>query len=1067
MKSRIIILLVALLTSGVAEADVVTNWLADPGFEGLTTSTEPEVGTAPWYAQEGGKWDVVRSRIAHSGSYSVRCSYYGATPYIRQELPAGLRVDSNATYEVSFYMRLDEPNTDPSKTAFTNFPAKVQIDIDTATVPGGTYTKRLTKWGNYPSTSNVWEKQTVTIAGAALANYHDEYIRLSLRKTTANSSHRVFIDDAAFGELLNNTTTYYIDPVGGNDGNSGTATNAAWQSLARASSGWPQDYLPGDRILLKRGETFAGTLYLSETGSSNEPVTVASYGSGVAPVVDAAGYLAGVHLEDCHYVEVQDLEITADGGATVDGSDPTLRYGVYANVSWGASADSITLTNLYIHDIFPETASSNEGANATSYIGNAISFQGNGVYRMSNLHVVDCVIDTLGNRAIEFKRCDGIDVLNNRMTNIGGPAIQPSRCTDMVVRGNTVDGSGAYTDSRMHGRGSGIWPWSSSNVLIENNTFMHARGRADSCGIHIDFNCSDIIVQRNLSIDNAGGFIEILGNNSNCTYRYNISINDGARVKGVVDQGSIANNQDGHIMWVSGFVGSGNPYTGPFNSYIYNNTIYVKSGIISTFSLQETTDGLYIANNIFYVEGSTTNVTGGFANNYTPAMIDRVVWTNNLYQRSGIIPPGFPFEENPQTIGDPLFANTGGTNAVDYIPNSGTMVADTGIAVTNLPGDTIGIVGGLTVAEDYFGNPVTGLPDMGAIEMFVPLVQDGILAGWNFFSPNSGLVNDYVNDSSPDVALPGISAFIGGEVNPAYPSTGGGSRAGASYDQGGITFGDSVGTGSAAAAASGVSLLHDHVGSADRNRLDFKITNNTGHDVLVEGLHFDIKTNYKGGSAVTNYGTVQVIHFTPVSDLNDTVSWRILGESNLFNFAWQQLDYSTAAMADMTLADGESAAFRIEIAWSDPAAVGDPQWFVDNVGLSGSVVTAAVPSYAAWSNSYALVAGEYGDDDNDGLLNLYEYGLGGDPTNGYVDGHLPTFGPTGGGLLYIHAQRNDDTNLVYYLKLTDDLVTGIWTNSGYLVTGTNALGGGPFVEVTNAVPSTNAQTFIQLIIENP
>lgn len=1058
---RIIIILTAVLCVAAVQAAVVTNWLADPGFEGLATATEPEIDSSPWYTNEGGKWDLVRNdSVVNSGSYSVRFTYFGTTPYLRQELPAGLTVDSNATYEVSFYMRLDE--AEATNPGHTNYPAKVQVDIDTSVTHGGAYVKQLTEWGNYPSSSNVWEKQTVTIAGAALADYHGEYIRLSLRKTTANTSHRVFLDDVVFGEYTNFATTYYIDPVGGSDSNSGTATNDAWATLARASSDYPQDYGPGDQILLKRGETFSGKLYLKDDGSSGAPIVIATYGDGATPVVDAAGYLAGVHLKNCEYVEVRDLEITADGGATVDGSDPEVRYGVYTELANAQRVDSITLTNLYIHDIFSEVASSNEGANATTYIGNAIGFEGDGDDWASNLTVADCVIDTIGNRAIDFSRCNDIMVLNNQMTDIGGPAIQPSRCTNMVVRGNTVDGSGSYADPRMHGRGSGIWPWGSSNILIEENTFMHARGRADSCGIHIDFNCSDVIVQRNLSIDNAGGFLEILGNNSNCTYRYNISINDGARVKGVVDQGSKSNNQDGHIIWMSGHASPTNKNT--FNHYIYNNTIYVDPSITSTFSIQHYSYGLLIANNIFHVDGVTTNISWG--DNYTPEMIDRVVWTNNLYSRAGIIPPGFPFEEVMQTVGDPMFANTGGLTAEDYIPDSGTYVADQGIVVTNLPGDPIGIVGGLTVSEDYFGNQITGAPDMGAIEMIVPLEQAGMLAGWNFFSPNNNIVNNYVDDSSPDVALPGIAALIGGEVNPAFSSTGGGSRSDASYDQMGITFGGLVGTGSGDAEASGVQLVHDYDGGNDRNRLDLKVTNQTGADVAVDGIHFDIKTKYKGGGSVTNYGTVKVIHFSPVSDLNDTPTWRTLSESNLFDFGWQQLDVPTVSMDDMILADGESAAFRIEIAWADPAAGGDPLWYVDNVGISGTGVTPVEPGYAAWSNDYSLVEGELGDDDNDGLINLYEYGLGGDPTNGFVDGNIPTFGQDGGGMLYIHAQRNDDTNLVYYLETDTDLIAApSWTNSGYTVTGTNTMLGGDFDEVTNSVPTTDPNRFIRLIIE--
>ena len=132
---------------------------------------------------------------------------------------------------------------------------------------------------------------------------------------------------------------------------------------------------------------------------------------------------------------------------------------------------------------------------------------------------------------------------------------------------------------------------------------MHARGKNDSCGAHIDFNCNNVIVQYNVSVDNAGGFVEILGNDHNCSYRYNISVNDGFREKGV--DGA---QKDGHILWTSGYVGGGNKRTGPFDSYIYNNTIYMKEDSRSCFDFATTTDGILIANNIFYILGRTVAI---------------------------------------------------------------------------------------------------------------------------------------------------------------------------------------------------------------------------------------------------------------------------------------------------------------------------------------------------------------------------------------------------------------------------------------------------------------------------
>lgn len=161
--------------------------------------------------------------------------------------------------------------------------------------------------------------------------------------------------------------------------------------------------------------------------------------------------------------------------------------------------------------------------------------------KIKSIKIEGCNIEMTGHTGIHIfgfgdktgsTYLDGVTILNNHLKNIGGPGMVPGRCENVVVCGNVVDRSGSSIDPRMHARGSGIWPWTCNNVLIEKNKFMHARGKNDSCGTHIDFNCKNVVVQYNLSLDNAGGFVEILGNDHNCCYRYNISINDGFRIKG-------------------------------------------------------------------------------------------------------------------------------------------------------------------------------------------------------------------------------------------------------------------------------------------------------------------------------------------------------------------------------------------------------------------------------------------------------------------------------------------------------------------------------------------------------
>ncbi|MCK5172621.1 MAG: right-handed parallel beta-helix repeat-containing protein [Planctomycetes bacterium] len=503
---------------------------------------------------------------------------------------------------------------------------------------------------------------------------------------------------------------YYLDSDSGMDSNSGLTAEEAWKSLSKAGS---VGLKAGDTLRIKRGSRFQGSLRIEAVGAEDHRTVIEAFGQGPPPVIDASGFLAGVHILNSHYVVVKDLEIVADGGRPRDGSDARKRYGVFVQATGSSTTGHITLKNLFIHDIYPATGSSLGGRNPTSYYGTAIGVYG-AENPSTNFLVEGCRIERTGYKAIDLKQIQQVQVLGNRMKDIGGPAIQPGRVDDLIVRGNVVDGSGSYVDPRMHGRGSGIWPWTCNRILIEKNRFMHARGRADSCGIHIDFNCWDVVVQYNLSYDNEGGFVEILGNNHNCAYRYNVSINDGSRVKG--RDGA---HQEGKVLWTSGFVGKNNTKTGPFNSYIYNNTIYVGENSRSCFSIAPTTEGLLIANNIFHIMGRTENVSGDQDKRIDKQVgrIPRAVVRNNVYLSESVLPANLPFKETNMIVGDPEFVNPGGCDPADYVPQNAELVKDKGADVSRLAGDDIGLKIGLSVDRDFRGKLIDGPPDIGAFEM--------------------------------------------------------------------------------------------------------------------------------------------------------------------------------------------------------------------------------------------------------------------------------------------------------------------------------------------------------------
>ncbi len=517
------------------------------------------------------------------------------------------------------------------------------------------------------------------------------------------------------------TTThlFYVNSETGDDNNDGASPENAWKSLERASQ---KIYAAGDKLMLSNGSVFLGKLHLKGGGSETEPVIISSYDAGngksVLPIINAQGYLAAIQITDGKNFIIRGLELTADAGVAYEPDAKTKRYGVFVETTIPGNYFNIQLADLNIHHIFSTENVPGGGQNPTSNMGMGIFVVMNkGAGTIKNILIENCSIEMTGHTGIKISGTgsgdnvnylDSVIIRNNSLKNIGGPGMVPGRCSNVLVQGNVVDYTGSDADPRMHNRGSGIWPWTCNNVIIEKNKFMHARGKNDSCGAHIDFNCNNVVVQYNLSVDNAGGFVEILGNNHNCSYRYNISINDGFRIKGENKA-----QKDGHILWTSGYVGSGNKKHGPYNSYIYNNTIYAKADILSKFSFTETTEGILIANNIFYIIGETVDASGNTDN----VFIKRPVFKNNLYQKTGILPDSLIITDIAPVIGDPEFVNAGGLNPEDYIPTNSSVVKNKGIVIENLPGDNIGLTIGLNVTTDFFGNTISGLPDFGAVEM--------------------------------------------------------------------------------------------------------------------------------------------------------------------------------------------------------------------------------------------------------------------------------------------------------------------------------------------------------------
>jgi hypothetical protein len=522
---------------------------------------------------------------------------------------------------------------------------------------------------------------------------------------------------------------YYVNSHSGNDNNLGTSIISPLKSFDKFSS---IILLPGDSILLASGCTFYASLELKGVqGNQENPIVISNYfdnAGNIKPVIDAKGFANGILLENCSFIEIDNIKITANGGFEKSIKKPGkhMRCAVLVNASAAGDYEHIYLNNLQVEDVFYENQGFERGAKEVKTANGSQSY-GWGIRFINTLDnslftdikITNCLVKNVAHTGIKFTGGKGefsirnILIQNNKVFETGGPGIQMSCVKDAVVNNNKVNKSGSKTDSRKWGRGSGLWTWGSRDVLIEKNHFLNANGPGDSAGAHIDYNCSNIVLQYNFSANNAGGFCEILGNNYNCAYRYNISVNDGYRMKG--QDGAF---QEGKLFWLSGYNGK-RKRSGPFNSYFYNNTMYVKKDILAKFAIDKAASGVLIANNIFYIEGKSKAVLG---DQYNPEKvgeltIENLIFKNNLFLKKDNWPKEAPIQDEQAIIGNPEFANSGGDKIVDYMPLNANLIKNKGIEIHKIPSDSIGLSIGLQLKYDILGNRIEGLPDMGAIEL--------------------------------------------------------------------------------------------------------------------------------------------------------------------------------------------------------------------------------------------------------------------------------------------------------------------------------------------------------------
>lgn len=519
---------------------------------------------------------------------------------------------------------------------------------------------------------------------------------------------------------------YFVHPNLGNDTNSGYSKERAIKTLERASK---INFLPGDRLFLASGQSYTNTIKLIDIqGTEINPIiitTISWENDTIIPaLIDFKGKPYGVLIQDCSFIHISNIKLTANGYFLETEKESKMRCGILITNKNSKLMRNIMISNVTIYDVYYENYGFKRSqeevktANGTQKYGWGIRITNdNADNSIRDIDIKRCNISSISHTGIKLtgnsKNILNVKLKDNIIEKTGGPGIQMSEVKSVYVTKNLISHSGSTDDTRKWGRGSGLWTWGSTDVLIEKNKFLYANGPGDSAGAHIDFNCDNIVLQYNISAYNAGGFCEILGNNYNCCYRYNISINDGHRTKGV--DGAF---QEGKIFWLSGYQGEKKERKGPVNTYFYNNTIFSDSAIISKIAIDNTSNGILIANNIFYLKGNSKSVLG---DQYKPdeeskKIAENVFFKNNLFLHKDNWPNDIGIKDIAPVFGDPIFTNEGGIDATDYIPLNLNLIKNKGIEIGLLPNDKIGFLQSFKLEKDILGNVINKTPSIGAIE---------------------------------------------------------------------------------------------------------------------------------------------------------------------------------------------------------------------------------------------------------------------------------------------------------------------------------------------------------------
>lgn len=419
-------------------------------------------------------------------------------------------------------------------------------------------------------------------------------------------------------ESVDPRLTYYLS-ADGDDAADGRTPATAWRTLDRVAR---RPLAPGERVVLRGGDVFTGTLRLgaADAGDERRPVWIGSYGSGRATI--DGGTAAGVLVQDTGGVRIGDLTIVGAGGAADGVTVYTDRPGTRPS---GIVIEELEVSG-FRNGVSIGTTRHDAGYHAVTV--RRVTAHGNTAAGVITYGPeFDATAPVYANTDVTVSQVAAFG-------NTGDPAATVNTGSGIVlgsVSSGRISGSVAYGNgagSRAVEGPYGIWTYDSTRVVIEHNVSRHNRtGGVDGGGFDLDQNTSYCVLQHNLSYSNDGPGYLLFSNAANRAnfgnvVRFNASVDDGHR-----------GDFYGGITILGGLSGPASA-TGVFDAELHGNTVTVGGSAARTppaLRIAGTLGGVVVHGNVFTARDDAPLI---LAENFTLDGIS--LWGNTFHSQRPI-----------------------------------------------------------------------------------------------------------------------------------------------------------------------------------------------------------------------------------------------------------------------------------------------------------------------------------------------------------------------------------------------------------------------------------------------